>query len=578
MRLPARAADPSPRRSHSREDRLAVLCLAVVAMTVSLILFRHTWAHPRTYSTANGLGLQGDAPQFMWYLKWFPWAIVHGQDPFLTNRMYAPTTISLAWNTSIPALALAASPLTFTLGPILTFNVLLSASPVLTALTTRAWLRRHFAALGAAELGALSFAFGPFCAAHLRGHLNLVFLALVPLMLIWLEDLLTGRARRPRRTALLLGIAGGVQLGISEEILLITSIGVLAVTAAYVVTAPKALGGAIRRGAPYAWLAIVIGGVVASPLLLAQLVRSRALTVDNGQWIGSLSELVRPTSALLNPLGLSRVTGVPGAELEISGYVGWPMLIVLIVGCMRLWPDPRVRAAAAAGIAGFALSLGSGIGDSRYLPWFWVQDTPYLESVLPIRLTLLTQLAVAFVVAAIVERARSARPLSSGCLAALSVALAAAAMLPASIPAGHLEQPSYFSSSAVKRIPRDSTVLVLPMAAPLPDQSVLWQADADFRFRMYGGYPLHPDQDGIGTFGPLPSPFVTAVLHAQTGAPLTDIDVQAVRTQLTEDRATAILVIRDADPMGSLQRLASAVGDRGPDANAGGVSAWYLSA
>ena len=68
---------------------------------------------------------------FVWMLGWWPHAILHGQDPFLTAALFAPDGYNLSWAPAIPGPSLLLAPLTLTAGPVVAYNVLVLASPVL---------------------------------------------------------------------------------------------------------------------------------------------------------------------------------------------------------------------------------------------------------------------------------------------------------------------------------------------------------------------------------------------------------------------------------------------------------------
>src|SRR5580765_2370414 len=62
------------------------------------------------------VGAGTDAEIFVWSFAWWPHAIAHGIDPFVTRAIWAPEGINLAWTTSVPALALAFAPVTWLAG------------------------------------------------------------------------------------------------------------------------------------------------------------------------------------------------------------------------------------------------------------------------------------------------------------------------------------------------------------------------------------------------------------------------------------------------------------------------------
>ena len=62
------------------------------------------------------------------------YAIAHGLNPLYSSRMAAQAGHSLAWVTTVPPLALLATPLTLAAGPVVAFNLLAAA-----ALPVSAW-------------------------------------------------------------------------------------------------------------------------------------------------------------------------------------------------------------------------------------------------------------------------------------------------------------------------------------------------------------------------------------------------------------------------------------------------------
>src|SRR6266508_4696037 len=81
------------------------------------------------------LGFGVDPTTFIWYLKWWPYAIGHGMNPLHTTLLWAPGGIGLAQGNAVPGLALPAAPLTLAFGPVVTYNLLVLAAPALCAWT-----------------------------------------------------------------------------------------------------------------------------------------------------------------------------------------------------------------------------------------------------------------------------------------------------------------------------------------------------------------------------------------------------------------------------------------------------------
>ena len=68
------------------------------------------------------IGYGHDPDQFVWMLAWWPHAILDGANPFVTHAVWWPQGTNLAWDTSIPGLALLAAPVTLLGGPVLAYN------------------------------------------------------------------------------------------------------------------------------------------------------------------------------------------------------------------------------------------------------------------------------------------------------------------------------------------------------------------------------------------------------------------------------------------------------------------------
>jgi hypothetical protein len=77
------------------------------------------------------LGKANDATIFIWSLVWWPPAVAAGINPFITKAVWAPAGYNLAWSTAIPLASFVASPLTASLGPVASYNLLVLSCPAL---------------------------------------------------------------------------------------------------------------------------------------------------------------------------------------------------------------------------------------------------------------------------------------------------------------------------------------------------------------------------------------------------------------------------------------------------------------
>ncbi len=92
--------------------------------------------------------------------------------------------------------------------------------------------------------------------------------------------------------------------------------------------------------------------------------------------------------------------------VEYFAYLGWPMLVVLVLLTVTFWRDLRVRALAVTFAVLEVLSLGSRTVVVRGLhipatvmPWHYLQGLPLLSQSLPNRFSLLADGAAALILA-----------------------------------------------------------------------------------------------------------------------------------------------------------------------------------
>jgi hypothetical protein len=184
----------------------------------------------------------------------------------------------------------------------------------------------------------------------------------------------------------------------------------------------------------------------------------------------------------------------PGNDAERGAYLGVPTLVLIA------WFAVRFRRLATTRFlfAALALSMFAALGTSlwvnghriAWLPWNEVARLPVLDNVLPARFSVFTALLAAVIVALWTASSR-------GALAIALPALAMLALMPAFWHADYRALPErwpFFTKHLYKIcFPRDENVIVFPYG--FRGNSMLWQAESGFWFRMAEGYlkPKPPD-------------------------------------------------------------------------------------
>jgi hypothetical protein len=325
----------------------------------------------------------------------------------------------------------------------------------------------------------------------------------------------------------------------------------------------------------------------------------REHSVQKGPWNGVPAFVVDPpgTELFHTAGGAAAAAGANLGLPEVLGYLGWPLLAVLLVAAIRFWRDVRVRAPAVTWVVLELFSLGGGGGHvfvpDWLMPWHWIQGLPLMAQVLPDRLAILADGAAAAVLAFSLDLARSAAPAA---LAApetsaaprapawrrrLPVAVAVLAVLPliplpyqaapvAAVPAG------WRAALARLRFPPNAHVLVVPIGNGGHTQAMRWQADTGEPGVMIGGYFVGPGATGQAMFDPSPTRLISRYIDwLWGGRQLANASsVARIRPALKHWRLSAVVAITGSHS--SIARVLTRLFGR-PSFRIGQVLAWRLT-
>ncbi|BBX73039.1 hypothetical protein H7H78_19200 [Mycobacterium shinjukuense] len=521
-------ADALTRLRRWTSGRLGGLTAFLVYLLGAVILTIGAWSDPRSGWAGNCC----DQQQAIWYLGWTPHALANGLNPFFTTQIGAPDGVNLMWNTPMTLLGLLGWLPAKIGGPIFGFNVLMVVGIAVSGFT--AWLAiRRWTGDGLGPMvGGAVYAFSPYIASHAALHLNLATAWVPPLFLLVIDELLVTRRRPPWQAGVALGVLGATQLLINEETL---ATSVVAAVVLVCVLAVARRDGRVRarcrRGVARLFPALAVATmtflVLAAWPLAVQFFgpqRINGPVQDPKTYSTDLLNLVLPTPyQLLAPDAATRVSReFSGLYHEATGYLGPPLLVLLVVVAVRRWDDLRVRVASITGALLFVLSLGPWlhIGNKALpvpLPWLPFGKLPLLQHVLPGRFTLFAWLAVAVIVAIVTARATRLAPRSAARWL-LTVVATLVLILPAPLQRQPSYTPAFFRTWASHNIGPDETVLVAPyilnggQAAPM-----LWAAQADYGLRMPQAYAYMPQPDGGTNSGPPATRLSKIMLAIQQG-------------------------------------------------------------
>jgi hypothetical protein len=497
-------------------------------LCVSVFIQRNTLLHLRTLTTGPGVS---DTNFYVWWLRYTPWAIIHGHSPLETTYYNYPDGVNAMWNTTMPVLGILAAPITYSLGPIAALNLLMALAPAVTGWVWFAVMRRYVAPV-VALIGGFLWAFSPFELAHLNAHANLVWNFFPPLVLLFTDELFFRQRIKPVRLGTLFGLLLAVQLGVYLQTIFTTMLVASLVWLVIIVRWRNE----IRRRARYVIQTLAVAAVVflvvcAYPIYLFLLGKNRAQGSyrDPYYFVSDLANIIIPTRWELFQFGQThRALFLRSSAYEEGFYLGIPIIVVLI--CTLIFVRTRlVRLIALGGLLAAVLSLGPSLvilGQPKHiaLPWRWLIHVGPFGNLETVRFGLLSCFAATVLVAVVLDRAlrlSGRRRL----FAVGAIGLAALTWLPTlTLPHSPLRIPEFFRTSAVKDTIANGEVV---RTVPRPSQdaahaiAMTWQAAANFRYKTPGGYFIGATQDGDTIKGGVPDAFdnVTDAIAAGNPAP-----------------------------------------------------------
>jgi hypothetical protein len=494
---------------------LAAVYYLVAALAVTLWL----WRDPASRTVA---GNPNDTDQFTWFFRYDATAIAHLRLPALvTTAMNAPQGVNVMWNTFMLLPGVLLAPVTLLFGPQSALTVFLTAGFAGSATAMFAVLRRWHVSTASAALGGVVYGFSPALVHSAIGHYDLQFAVFPPLIIDVGLRLALGRVSAVRG-GLWLGLLVTAQLFITEETLLGTAMaGVLLVTV-IAVSRPRAVADKVRTVAGGLGVAACVTTVAAGYPLWVQFFgplyqHGSPFTTDFFK--NDLSGFVVPSSFLLfhTAGSAAAVMRYQGHLPEYLGYLGWPLLIVLLLAAVACWRRLPVRAAAVTFAVLGLFSLGGTLlfGGHEHawikLPWYWLQGLPVLSAALPDRFSILADGAAAALLAFSADaavpafaafaarwRPRLASGWRPGAVVMVCAVLAVLPIVPGPLPAAAATPlpPGWSAVFASLRLPASANVLVVPIPMSTFTEPLRWQADTGEPGTMVGGYFMGPAWNG----------------------------------------------------------------------------------
>jgi len=453
-------------------------------------------------------------------------------------------------------------------------------------------LRRWEVSVAGAALGAAVYGFSPALLHSAIGHYDLQFAVFPPLIVDVGLRLATGRARVVPG-GIWLGLLMTAQLLISEEILLDTAVTLVVMVLVLAASRPREVAGKVRTlGAGLAAAACVTAVIAGYPLWVQFFgpLRQHGSPFSPDYFKNDLAGLVVPSSLMLFHTAGSAAAAArfEGRLPEYLGYLGWPLIVVLLLAAIQFWRLLPVRTSAVACAVLGVFSLGGTLlasGSEQHgikLPWYWLEGQPVLNVVLPDRFSIVADGAAAALLAFSVDAAVSGFAayavarlprLASGwrptAVVMSCAVLTVLPLVPRPLPAtAATPLPSGWSAVfASLRLPASAAVLVVPIPVSAFTEPLRWQADTGEPGSLVGGYFIGPAWDGhahtdggvlvpagrylnylwAGSVAGLPAWLADGApgsSDSRPGAPpVSAVNLESMREQIAAWRVTAVVAV-----------------------------------
>jgi len=454
---------------------------------IAVALFSSTWIDP----AGSLIGTPKDPKLFVWYLGWLPHELSLGHNPLFTDYLSFPNGVNLMWNTSMIFPALVLWPVTAVFGPVAAYNLLITAGLALSAWFGFLASRRVIDNPQACFIAGLLYGFSPALIAQALGHPHVVVALFPPIALLLGHEILVRRRMNPVVAGAMAGVAAALQLLTGEELLAMTLLVAAIGVAVLALLHRDQLAPLLPMAAKAAGAAIVSFGLIAGYPLAFQFFGPQVVSGDVQKPDVYVSDLL----AFLVPSNLIHFTG---NTTENGAYIGLPLLVLFIAGLVIGRKQGWVQWTGWTTGMVALLSLGphlhvNGNVTPVWLPWAAVAKLPLMGSALPARLMVIAWLGVALLVAGIVGKAVSAPRTWRVTTGAVLLAGLAAIFPSVPYPSVSASVPAFFRpGGGVKNVEPGSVMLITPFSSKESTDAMLWQAAANYRFKMPEGDAFTP--------------------------------------------------------------------------------------
>lgn len=434
-----------------------------------------------------------DTTSQSWFLYWWPYALLHHINPFVSHYIWQPKGAPLALTFSAPLVSLALSPITLTFGYFTTYNIIAILAPALAAfsayLLCKEFINKFFPSLIAGYV----FGFSSYMLAQMIAHIALILIFPIPLAVYlivkWFKNSLSDKLLIIFLTTMLV-----FEFNFNLEIFATATLfGGFTFLLVFLIIYKKSRLRLLKllKNIIISYLLTII---VVSPYIY-YLVKQRS----------AYPSIATPPSVfsvdLLNYFFPTKITYFGGGIfapitsmfhtpfVEAGAYLGLPLIIIMIATTIKFFKNIWIKIISIVTIFIVILSLGPKMhiaGTQLFnMPWLIFMKIPLIKGAMPDRFVIYVFLGAAMILA--FWLAKSILPNYLKYSASLIVILSLMPNLTQNFWHSKIYTPLFFKRGYYKKyIKKNETVVIIPYSNN--GLSMAWQVETNMYFRMAGGY------------------------------------------------------------------------------------------
>lgn len=472
-----------------------------VLMVFTLISIAYFGLHGLHTFTSYQLGDKNSDKYFsLWAFQWWPYALLHGLNPFVTKVAWAPYGFNLARTTSMPGIALLAAPLTMVFGSVVSYNIFLLLAPALAAWTMFLLCRYLTQATLPAIVAGYFYGFSSFMIDHTTNHIFLTASAFLLPILCYLNLRRLNQAISKIKFIILNIVCLSLLFLFSLEIFSYY-VWWASVTLLFLLIFIKNLRKELLDLLGFNIFCLLVVMLLMSPYLYFFFFAS-GTPVFHGHFSNDFLSLIIPTNFfIISNSHLKYLAHLNQAwSFEQNSYFGLPIFLIILLFWKQFWEHAIGKVLVWLIVLTFMVSFGPYLliaGNSTVrLPWHHFFDLPLIRDMALTRLGLISSFFIAIMVSIWMSLGTTQAWLRYS-LVFLSI-LFLFPTIQGDLLLQHRKAEinlPFFTNGLYKQyIKSGENVMLIPFGRNYP--VAVWQAKTNFYFRM-------PD-DAVGAISPTP--------------------------------------------------------------------------